>query len=68
MSNFLEEIKSQESRVKRRTKKADAEYKISTANIESKSNIFDMNGNAIETNVKFEKTVADINLNQASTV
>ncbi len=40
---------------------------VNTENIESKSNIFDLNGNAIENNVKFEKTFADIDLDQAST-
>jgi len=34
---------------------------------DSKSNVFDLNGNAIEKNVKFEKTFANIDLNQAST-
>ena len=29
--------------------------KINKANVESKSNVFDMNGNAIERNVKFEE-------------
>jgi len=42
--------------------------KIKSANAESKSNVFDMNGNTIEGNVKFEKTFADIDLNQASTL
>eukprot|EP00957_Ditylum_brightwellii_P168275 12810413-Ditylum_brightwellii.AAC.1 len=41
--------------------------KISTSSIESKSNIFDLNGNPIERNVKFEKNFADIDLDQAST-
>merc|ERR1712038_1638944 len=40
--------------------------KISTGNVESKSNIFDFNGNAIKQNVKFEKTFADIDLDKAS--
>ncbi len=41
--------------------------KVNTANVESKSNIFDMNGNAIESNVIFEKTFADFDLDKAST-
>lgn len=41
--------------------------KINTGNIESKSNVFDLNGNGIERNVKFEKTFTSIDLNQAST-
>ena len=41
--------------------------KISTSYVESSSNLFDLNGNAIEGNVKFEKTVANIDLNQALT-
>jgi len=34
---------------------------------ESKSNVFDLNGNAIENIVSFEKTFADIDLDQTST-
>jgi len=41
--------------------------KINTAGIESPSNVFDMNGNPIARNVKFEKTVGNIDLDQAST-
>merc|ERR1712165_333039 len=42
--------------------------KINTSNTESKSNIFDLNGNAIEKNVKFEKVFANIDIEQASTL
>mmetsp|Transcript_21609 Transcript_21609/g.27877 ORF Transcript_21609/g.27877 Transcript_21609/m.27877 type:complete len:1916 (+) Transcript_21609:457-6204(+) len=41
--------------------------KINTANIESKSNVFDLNGNAVERNVKFQKKFANIDLDQALT-
>ncbi len=41
--------------------------KINTPSVESPSNIFDLNGNAIEGNVIFKKTFADIDLDQAST-
>jgi len=41
---------------------------INKSNVKSKSNMFDMNGNPIERNVKFEKTFADIDLEQASTL
>merc|ERR1712038_1044227 len=41
--------------------------KINTATIESKSNVFDLNGNAMERNVKFQKKFANIDLDQAST-
>ncbi len=40
--------------------------KINTFSIESLSNIFDLNGNAIEGNVIFEKTFANIDLDEAS--
>lgn len=36
-------------------------------NPESKSNVFDLNGNGIENNVHFEKTFADIDMDQTST-
>jgi len=41
--------------------------KIDTPDGQSKSNVFDLNGNAIERNIEFEKTFASIDLNQAST-
>jgi len=41
--------------------------KVDTSNTISFSNVLDLNGNAIETNVMFEKRFADIDLDQAST-